>query len=175
MRKTDLTTGTLAAKARRRNQGLWRFALGLYGRPGVAAACLDLQDRHDVDIPLLLAALWHGASGRGRLDASRVRAWRAHARAWRRAITPLRAARTAIRAAAKADPAIARLRQAILAAELAAEKLMLRDLETDSGPRPAAQARGTSTDARHNAAIFVRGPHARLALTKIISRLDPTT
>ncbi len=165
--------GTLAAMKVRRNQGLWRFALGLYGRPGVAAACLDLQDRHGVDIPLLLAAIWHGASGRGRLDAARARVWRAHARRWRHTIAPLRTARTAIRTAAKADPAIARLRKSILAAELAAEKLLLRDLETDSTTRGATQARGAHADAQHNADIFVRGPRARRALTKIISRLGP--
>jgi len=162
---------TLAAKSGRRNQGLWRFALGLYGRPGVAPACLSLQDRHGVDIPLLLAAIWHGASGRGRLPASRARAWRARAREWRHAIVPLRAARTAIRAAAKADPAIMRLRKSILAAELAAEKLLLRDLESDSAASGATHARTAPADARHNAEIFVRAATARRTLTKIIPRL----
>jgi uncharacterized protein (TIGR02444 family) len=167
---------SLAAKKRRRNQALWGFATGLYARPGVAPACLALQDVHGVDIPLLLAAIWHGESGRGRLDRGQAGDWRACARLWHAtAIVPLRAARTAIRAAATADPAIGRLRRAILAAELAAERLLLRDLETLSRRRTATDPRTRRADARTNATIFVRDPRARAKLTKIISALGPST
>jgi len=41
----------------------WRFSLDAYGRPGVAAACLDLQDRHGCDVNLILYALWLGRAG----------------------------------------------------------------------------------------------------------------
>jgi uncharacterized protein (TIGR02444 family) len=167
---------SLAAKKRGRNQALWGFATGLYARPGVAPACLALQDGHGVDIPLLLAAIWHGETGRGRLDRGQAGDWRACARLWRAAaIVPLRTARTAIRAAAKADPAIDRLRKTILAAELAAERLLLRDLEALSRPGTATDPRTRRADARINAAIFVRDPRARTKLTKIISALGPST
>ena len=41
----------------------WRFSLELYARPGVAAACLTLQDRHGADVNLVLFALWLGSRG----------------------------------------------------------------------------------------------------------------
>src|SRR6185312_10024375 len=41
---------------------LWTFSLGVYGRPGVAPACLVLQERHRLDINLLLFAAWAGAA-----------------------------------------------------------------------------------------------------------------
>ncbi len=167
---------SLAAKKRRRNQALWGFATALYGRPGVAQACLALQDGYGADIPLLLAAIWHGETGRGRLDRGQAGDWRACARLWRTAaILPLRAARTAIRTAAKADPAIARLRKAILAAELAAERLLLRDLAKLSRPSAATDRRTRRADARFNAEMVVRDPRARTRLTKIISSLGPST
>lgn len=46
----------------------WRFSLVFYARPGVAPACLALQDRHGADVNLLLLALWLGTLGH-RLDA----------------------------------------------------------------------------------------------------------
>lgn len=160
---------SLAAKPGGRNLALWPFALKLYAKPGVADACLALQARHGVDIPLLLAAIWHGHGGRGRLDSARLRLWRATAKNWRiEIIAPLRAARNAIRTAAQEDSAIRRLRQTILAAELAAERLLLRDLSALSAPVHATQARGRYADAHANAAIFVRDPRK---LMKIFSAL----
>jgi uncharacterized protein (TIGR02444 family) len=41
---------------------LWTFSLGVYGRPGVAPACLVLQERYRLDINLLLFAAWAGAA-----------------------------------------------------------------------------------------------------------------
>ncbi len=49
---------------------LWTFACAFYGRPGVAAACLALQDEGGADVPLLLYLIWCGRTGR-RLDARR--------------------------------------------------------------------------------------------------------
>lgn len=64
-------------------EAYWRFSLGLYSRPGVAPACLTLQDDWGVDVNVLLIALWavslHGRAIEpdelARADA-RVRAWR---------------------------------------------------------------------------------------------------
>lgn len=55
---------------------LWDFSLAVYGRDGVAPACLALQERHGTDVNLLLFDCWVGASGRGTLNtetAARVR------------------------------------------------------------------------------------------------------
>lgn len=43
--------------------GFWDWALEAYGREGVSDACLDLQDRHGQNVPLLLWAAWLAARG----------------------------------------------------------------------------------------------------------------
>ena len=58
----------MPAPAELPTSAFWRFSLALYARPGVAPACLALQDRHGADVNLLLLALWLGTSGH-RLDA----------------------------------------------------------------------------------------------------------
>jgi len=45
----------------------WDFSLAVYGRPGVAPACLALQERHGADVNLLLFGAWIGSAGHGRL------------------------------------------------------------------------------------------------------------
>jgi uncharacterized protein (TIGR02444 family) len=47
---------------------LWDFSVRLYGRPGVADACLALQERLGIDVNLLLFFVWWSATGRGNLD-----------------------------------------------------------------------------------------------------------
>ncbi|MFT6386975.1 MAG: hypothetical protein ACJAUP_000344 [Cellvibrionaceae bacterium] len=42
------------------DNNLWFFACEVYSRPRVADACLTLQDRDGVDIPLLLCCCWAG-------------------------------------------------------------------------------------------------------------------
>ena len=41
----------------------WDYSLALYGRPGVEACCLRLQDRLGVDVNLLLLCCWLAARG----------------------------------------------------------------------------------------------------------------
>ena len=43
----------------------WDFSLDVYGRDGVPPACLVLQERHHIDVNVLLFCCWLGASGRG--------------------------------------------------------------------------------------------------------------
>ena len=76
----------------------WDFSLAVYGRAGVAPACLALQERHDADVNLLLFGAWFGAAGHGRLtmddfgDLDRLVAdWH------RRVVRHLRALRTDLR------------------------------------------------------------------------------
>lgn len=49
------------------------FCVRLYGRPGIEAACLDLQDQAGVDVVFLLCCCWLGSRGiladRADLDA----------------------------------------------------------------------------------------------------------
>lgn len=41
----------------------WDYSVALYGRPGVEAACLELQKRHRIDVNLVLLCLWLGERG----------------------------------------------------------------------------------------------------------------
>jgi uncharacterized protein (TIGR02444 family) len=41
----------------------WNFSLDVYGREGVAPACLHLQERHGLDVNVLMFCLWLGESG----------------------------------------------------------------------------------------------------------------
>ena len=42
---------------------LWEFSLEFYAQPGVASACLALQDRCGVDVNVLLLMCWCGLQG----------------------------------------------------------------------------------------------------------------
>lgn len=41
----------------------WDYSVALYGRPGVEAACIELQQRHRIDVNLVLLCLWLGERG----------------------------------------------------------------------------------------------------------------
>jgi len=45
------------------DNSFWSFSLALYAIEGVAPACLRLQDRHDLDVNLLLYCCWAGHCG----------------------------------------------------------------------------------------------------------------
>jgi uncharacterized protein (TIGR02444 family) len=71
-----------------------RFALTLYGSEGVAEACLHLQNRHDLDVNLVLLAAFVGAERRQRFTTSSLEAAQARVDAWHREVVrPLRAVR----------------------------------------------------------------------------------
>ena len=72
---------------------LWDWTVRAYANEGVQAACLNLQDSADQDIPLLLWAAWCARTGRP-LDSETLDAAVDLTRAWReQAIAPLRAVR----------------------------------------------------------------------------------
>ena len=62
----------------------WDFSLSVYGSDGVAAACIALQERHRIDVNVLLFCCWLGASGRGALDAGEIAAVCRTVEAWNR-------------------------------------------------------------------------------------------
>ena len=43
---------------------LWTWAVAAYEAPGVAEACLSLQDHNEQNVPLLLWAAWVAVTGR---------------------------------------------------------------------------------------------------------------
>ena len=111
--------------------GLWRFSLRVYRKPGVAGACLGLQDRHGLDINLLLYAAYAAVSGRGAVDARGLAEANRAIEGWRLiVIQPLRQIRRHLKGIAGAVPT----RQRVLAAELVAEREAQRRLAELLGP-----------------------------------------
>ena len=101
----------------------WAFSLHYYSLPGVQRACIDLQDRHGVNVNLLLLVCWCGVQGLtvtaavlGALrDDSSLRAWQ------QQFISPLRTLRRAL--PGYELPGSEVLRSLLLEAELQAERL----------------------------------------------------
>jgi uncharacterized protein (TIGR02444 family) len=73
-----------------RGSPFWRFSLGFYRQPGVADACIALQDGCGVDVNILLFFLWL-ATAKRRIPAATAQAVCAKAGAWRDdVVVPLR-------------------------------------------------------------------------------------
>ena len=110
---------------------LWTWAVAAYEAPGVAEACLSLQDHNEQNVPLLLWAAWVAVTGR-RPDEETIEAACDTARAWQTTtIAPLRAVRRTLKTPVPDLETDARLavREQVKAAELAAERHLLNGLE----------------------------------------------
>ncbi len=150
---------------------LWDWASKAYGAPGVAEACLHLQDDADQNVPLLLWAAWLAKTGR-QPDAETVEAACDTARAWAdTTIQPLRAIRRTLKAPIPDMGDLARelIRDRVKALELEAEKHLLATLEllappSEGPPRPAIE--GLAETARQWSRVVPRP-----ALTALAERL----
>jgi uncharacterized protein (TIGR02444 family) len=108
---------------------LWRFAEMLYQRPGVEAACLQLQAQ-GADVCLLLCAAWLEAQKIACSD-EHVATLRSLAQPWQlQVVVPLRQLRQNWREPAQGDSALTTLREQIKQLELAAEREQLERLAT---------------------------------------------
>jgi uncharacterized protein (TIGR02444 family) len=103
----------------------WRFSLRFYRLPGVADACITLQENSGCDVNLLLFLLWHALLGR-RLATEEIQRLEQDIAPWRDlTVVPLRAVRRAL----KSPPALVEagtteaFRTRIKAVELEAERL----------------------------------------------------
>lgn len=104
----------------------WAFALAIYARPGVAEACLTLQNEAGVDVMLLLTTTFAAVKHRLLSTLDEVRALDEACRPWREQIVrPLRAIRSGLKTGPKPAPSEATepFRSQVKALELAAEKL----------------------------------------------------
>ncbi|MDX6749327.1 TIGR02444 family protein [Geminicoccaceae bacterium 1502E] len=135
---------------------LWRRALSLYGSPGVAVACLRLQDEAGADVPLLLLGCWLAERG-ATLDEETAAALAACAARWRPVIEGLRGARRALKPLAAGDgsPAARRteLRERIKDDELAAERELLLELEALARHLPGGRLPTRALARAHSAAL----------------------
>lgn len=136
---------------------MWEFMLRVYAQPGVAPACLRLQDVCGVDIPLFLAVLYAAKSG-ANLNADRIRMLNHQCSGWRRTVvSPLRS----IRIEMKSHPwmplgtRVSRLRENIKSLELAAERIQVDFLEEELARLPRTETPSTSNDTRTVAMLFL--------------------
>lgn len=102
----------------------WRFSLIVYGRPGVASACISLQDRLGLDVNLLLFLCWTGALGHAVEHDAFVRLMERAAR-WQRLVArPLREVRRGLKGQDLVDSVEGEsFRSQVKALELEAERL----------------------------------------------------
>jgi uncharacterized protein (TIGR02444 family) len=146
----------------------WDFSLALYARPGVAPACLALQDQGGKDVIIALFCCWVGASGRGEIDAACLAAAEAMALPWRsRVVEPLRRTRHALKAVAGAEALYARMKEIELEAERGAHRRL-----APLAPPPDAQATAAARRqaARANLLLYVGAAAASAA--PIIASVD---
>jgi len=156
----------------------WRFSLAYYRDPGVADACIALQEAAGVDVNLLLFLLWHAAQSR-RFSTAEVEELEGRVGSWREAaVVPLRRLRRALKvappllSAANAEA----FRTRIKAVELEAERLQqeaMYDL-VRSGLRGSADA-SVAAAARANVAAYqtiCRAPFPPAAVETLLAALS---
>ncbi|MGH7005901.1 MAG: TIGR02444 family protein [Alphaproteobacteria bacterium] len=133
----------------------WDFSVTLYGKPGVAAACLALQDRHGVDVNILMFCFWLAASGRGPVGRRSLDEAFAAAEAWHAEIVRnLRALRKRLKQpVGPADAALAQaLRARIQKIEIDAEHIEQLTLAASAAAEaPARPGLGAGETAVHGA------------------------
>ena len=97
----------------------WRFSLRVYEQEGVANECLELQERHGVNVNLLLFFAWIGTQAI-KLDRNDIEAAAQIVVHWDALVVrPLRIARREM----KADPDMATVRARAKALEIEAEQI----------------------------------------------------
>ena len=110
-----------------------QFALEVYDSEGVAAACLHLQNRHVLDVNVVLFAAFIGARRRQTLTTTCLDAARSRVDAWHREVVqPLRAVRQRLKTGPAPAPneLTTRLRAKLQQVEIDAELIELDQLAT---------------------------------------------
>jgi uncharacterized protein (TIGR02444 family) len=108
-----------------------RFALKLYRRAGVADACLHLQDRHDLDVNMVLFAAFVGAVRRQALTNADVDLAKRRVESWHQEVVrPLRTVRQRLKSGPLPAPndATGSLRRKLAQLEIEAEVIELDQL-----------------------------------------------
>jgi uncharacterized protein (TIGR02444 family) len=131
----------------------WLFSGAVYARLGVAEACLALQERHHLDVNLLLFCAWAGCNGR-RLDGGDLGLLRSAARPWHdQVVTPLRAARRWLKQQTSVPDTLGEaFREEVKTLELQAEMLEQLMLYQELGVAP---GEGTPEDVAANLWLYL--------------------
>jgi uncharacterized protein (TIGR02444 family) len=136
----------------------WRFSLRYYRQPGVAEACIALQDGCGVDVNILLFFLWL-ATARRQVSPDVAQAVCARAAPWRDdVVVPLRTVRRRL----KEGPALVerdaaeRFRTAVKALELESERLQQEALFALAAALATEDAATVDAAAHANVAAYER-------------------
>ncbi len=132
----------------------WDYSVELYRRPGVEAACLELQRRHGLDVNLVLLCCWQASLG-GRLDRALLACAGEVVASWQsEVVRPLRALRRRLKArladpepgsAVELWPGLASaIREQALALEVAGEHLTQLGLSRAVAGLPASAPPGVA-------------------------------
>jgi uncharacterized protein (TIGR02444 family) len=129
-----------------RKSPFWRFSVKFYAVPGVAPACIELQDQAQVDVNVLFFLLWNATEKRA-LAAVDVAEVERLIGAWREmTVVPIRNVRRALKSPppVMATDTAEGFRTRIKAVELEAERLQQEALydmaQSDRLGQPAASA-----------------------------------
>jgi uncharacterized protein (TIGR02444 family) len=161
----------------------WDYALELYRKQGVEAACLELQRRHGVDVNIVLLCCWLGHRGVVVDEAVLARVAEA-AEVWQNEVVrPLRAVRSRLKSAltvsqpssiaARWPDLAGALRQRVLALEIDGERLeqlLLTELTAELGPNAAP---GVTLASANLARYWRFGPPDRVALATLLQAVFP--
>ena len=126
----------------------WTFSLSVYGRPGVSAACLRLQDEHGADVNLVLCTLWLATRGRA-VEAADIAALGDLVAPWcADVVMPLRRVRRVLKSPPDGfgTDATARLRERLKAVELESERLEQEALAVATTATPPGRAAPAGAD-----------------------------
>jgi uncharacterized protein (TIGR02444 family) len=167
-------------------EGLWDFSVRSYSGPGVATACLSLQNELGADVNMLMFCCWAAAQS-GRLDAELISQAFEFSTAWADGVVvPLRRARTWMKS--NTNPArtidtddYSSLRYQIKDTELLSEKLQLQTLESLLANEAARNGKNEDLpmDAAANLVQYAAksdialGPDARQKLSLLVSSAFP--
>lgn len=134
----------------------WDFSLAVYRKPGVAEACLRLQDEAGADVNLLLYFCWLGTVRDAVLADAEIREAVEATDAWRvRVVRPLREIRRWMKdgVAGMAPESVESLRSEVKRIELESERLQQDLLFRLAGPHapagPDARGRAEENIARY--------------------------
>ena len=161
----------------------WDYAVELYREEGVEAACLELQQRHSVDVNIVLLCCWLGHRGVVADEAVWARIAEV-AEIWQEEVVrPLRAVRSRLKSAltrpqpgsvtARWPELAGALRRRVLALEIDGERLeqlLLAEVSAELGP---ASAPGVAFASANLARYRRFEPRDRVALAALLQAAFP--
>jgi uncharacterized protein (TIGR02444 family) len=156
----------------------WAFALEIYARPGVAEACLKLQNEAGVDVMMFLMVAYAAVRHRIFLAPSEIRTLDETCRPWREQIVrPIRAIRSGLKSGPLPAPnsETEQFRSKVKAIELAAERLQNQLLAECLPLRPPEQNAVDPEELRsvlRSVVTYFLEAHGRTQLAELLPSID---